>query len=141
MAASQQDVTVDQLWGRVLEGVGPVHKASLQQFARPISFLKEVFTVEVDAEHFELINNSPVQKVLQTKLKEFGHSQAEVKFIRIESAMSVEVPLRPTPLMATARSEPVAKTPEKLNPSDFANDPLIRRAMEMFKAQIVDVRA
>ena len=56
----------------------------------------------------------------------------------------------PTTADATGSSEPApaaeskpgnAKTPKPFAKDDFKNDPLIQKALEIFKGQIVDVRA
>jgi hypothetical protein len=50
----------------------------------------------------------------------------------------------PAPAVATARSAAPAaekKAPVPFNKDDFKNDPLIQKALEVFKGQIVEVRA
>jgi DNA polymerase-3 subunit gamma/tau len=158
-SAGPSNLTVDELWARALDAVGMVTRNCLQT-AHPVSFMKEVLTLGLDAEHFDLINNSPTHKQLENKLKELGYLNVQVKFIREESvapssvaaeSCAARVTVEPsTPsapaaapvAVAQARSEPPPpKAPERLNSEDFKNDPLIRRALEIFKAHIVEVRA
>jgi DNA polymerase-3 subunit gamma/tau len=108
------------------------------------------------------VDNSRNHTLLQTKLSELGHLNAQFKFIKAEAparraapqagAPRVEtIPAAPKPSAAPPTSKPVpaaasAPTREKLAPvpfnkDDFKNDPLIQKALEIFKGQIVEVRA
>ena len=170
VAASEPRAGVDlqELWARALEGVGMVLRNCLAT-ARPVSFLKEVLTLGLDAEHFDLVNGSPTHTQLEKAFKELGYLNVQVKFIREETLAAAPIsapemtrpsregvvaaevarahPEPPAPrvapvAVAQARSEqPVARTPERLNTEDFKNDPLIQRALEIFKGHIVEVRA
>jgi hypothetical protein len=130
-----------------------------------------VLTLGLDAEHFDLVNGSPTHTQLEKKLKELGYLNVQVKFIREETNTpapvlnSQQMPSAPArasqeaervalarqsepssgqrPVaVAQARSEPPPpKAPERLNTEDFKNDPLIQRALEIFKGHIVEVRA
>jgi DNA polymerase-3 subunit gamma/tau len=168
--AGPAGASVQELWARALDSVGMVLRNCLEG-ARPISFVKEVLTLGLDAEHFDLVNGSPTHTQLEKKLKELGYANVQVKFIREETATRAlalatpemarlprdpgqepEVVPRPqggaagqkqAPVaVAQARSEPpVPKAPERLNTEDFKNDPLIQRALEIFKGHIVEVHA
>jgi hypothetical protein len=91
--------------------------------------------------------------LLQTKLAELGHANCQIKFIKAEAAVGRTVkPAAPTsvtsaqkPASSTAKSVPPILTKEKPAPvpfskEDFKNDPLIQKALEIFKGQIVEVR-
>ena len=137
--------------------------------AHAVSFVKNVFVIGFDPEfgdHVGLVDNARNHALLQTKLGELGHANAQIKFITAERpAATVERPApaapepaaavsapTPGPGMAMARSAPpmaasksavpvqsVGK-PVKFNKDDFKNDPLIQKALEIFKGQIVEVR-
>jgi hypothetical protein len=84
---------------------------------------------------------------LQTKLGELGHARAQIKFIKSERPADwAAQPVESTPEVATATSpEQPAKTtaPAKAaagGKDDFKNDPLIKKALEIFRGQIVEVR-
>ena len=95
--------------------------------------------------------------MLQTKLAELGHANAQIKFIKAEapvgavkSAAPVPVtntPAAPVPVAAkpaaTASTTPTKEkiAPVAFNKNDFKNDPLIQKALEIFKGQIIEVRA
>jgi len=136
--------------------------------AHPVSFDKNVFTIGFDPEfqeHIGLVDNPRNHSLLQTKLSELGHAKAQFRFIKAEApsgfrAQRTETPAaeaiappasaptpEPVPTTGSARSVPPGPSArEKLasmpfNKDDFKNDPLIQKALEIFKGQIVEVRA
>jgi hypothetical protein len=138
--------------------------------AHPISFKNNVLVIGFAPEvqdHIGLVDNTKNQTLLQTKLSELGHPNCQVKFIKADapigrqksapevSAQGPEptaarpaLPPKSAPTMATARSavpqNPAQKeklAPIPFNKEDFKNDPLIQKALEIFKGQIVEVRA
>jgi hypothetical protein len=134
--------------------------------AHPVSFEKSLLLIGFDREfedHLALVDNSKNHALLQTKLAELGYSNAQVKFIKAEAPpgrinRAVQLPAAssaapppsvapppPTPGPARSAAAPAA-TKEKLvavpfNKNDFKDDPLIQKALEIFKGQIVEVRA
>jgi hypothetical protein len=97
------------------------------------------------------VDNTRNHALLQTKLSELGHPNAQFKFIKAEAPagfrqteVAAPAPAPPAPV-ATAKSaappvkEKTASVP--FNKNDFKNDPLIQKALEIFKGQIVEVRA
>jgi len=164
-SASEEELA--GLWARLLEAIGrasPFTRTYLLE-AHPVSFLKGVFTIGFDTEfedHLGLVDNARNHTLLQTKLTELGHPNAQIKFIKADApARPMAAPVEPTapPAPAPANSAPTkpasagkpaaapaAPAKEKLAPvpfnqDDFKNDPLIRKALEIFKGQIVEVRA
>ncbi len=138
--------------------------------AHPVSLTKNVFTIGFDpefAEHIDLVNNAKTNGVLQSKLGEFGHPNTQIKFIKAErpaswtenrAALQAAAPApAASPAGTTAASpRPAASTPangmsaqlkkEKPQPitisaEEFKNDPLIQKALEIFKGRIIEVRA
>ena len=155
------------LWARLLEAVGrasPFTRTYLLE-AHLVSFLKGIFTIGFDPEfedHLGLVDNARNHTLLQTKLTELGHPNVQIKFVKAEApARRVAAPPEPTaapgpvtasgvPPKAAGAKKPAAApaTParEKLaavpiSKDDFKNDPLIKKALEIFKGQIVEVRA
>jgi len=151
-----------QLWAQLLEAVGrasPFTRSYLKD-AQPISFAKNLLTIGFDPEFEDqlgMVDNTRNRALLQTKLAELGHPNAQFKFIKAEAG---DLPVvRPAPASnAVAAPKPAAAAPapapgaapakekEKLasvpfNAEDFKNDPLIQKALEIFKGQIVEVRA
>jgi DNA polymerase-3 subunit gamma/tau len=159
-AASPSMVATDlsQLWGQLVEAVGRASPFVRTYFleAHPISFSKNVLTVGFDpefADHLPLVDNSKNHALVQTKLAELGHPHAQVKFIKAENPgkqMAAPTPTPPpTATPAPAKPGPVApasasakaESPAAFNKEDFKNDPLIRKALEVFKGNIVEVRS
>ena len=156
-----------ELWGQLLEAVGrasPFTRSYLLE-AHPVSFLKNVFTIGFDPEfedHLGLVDNARNHTLLQTKLQELGHPNAQIKFVKAEApAKGMPAPAEPAAPTPTAPASdappktsgagkpaaaPAKPVKEKLaavpfSKDDFKNDPLIQKALEIFKGQIVEVRA
>jgi DNA polymerase-3 subunit gamma/tau len=163
--AAEDELT--ELWARLLEAVGrvsPFTRTYLLE-AHPVSFLKSVFTIGFDPEfedHLGLVDNARNHTLLQTKLTELGHPNAQIKFVKAEAparriAALAEPAAPPAPEPANGvrpraagekkpNAAPATPTREKLaavpfSKDDFKNDPLIQKALEIFKGQIVEVRA
>ena len=139
--------------------------------AHPVSFEKNILVIGYDpefADHLGLVDNSRNHSLLATKLAELGHHNAMIKFIKAEAPAGWErkavasspapaerrTPSRPESA-AQQRAETVLGAPgatpapvaEKktasvaFNKDEFKNDPLIQKALEIFKGTIVEVRA
>jgi DNA polymerase-3 subunit gamma/tau len=154
------------LWTGLVEAVGRVSPFTRSYLvdAQPVSFEKNILTIGFDPEfedHLGLVDNARNHTLLQTKLAELGHANTQIKFVKTEasaiavkqnegvevqaSARSADSPKRELqqakPVAAAvpaAKSKP-ASVP--FNKNDFKNDPLIQKALEIFKGQIVEVRA
>ena len=120
-------------------------------------------------DHLGLVDNARNHTLLATKLVEMGYYQAMIKFIKSEAPAGWERklatagpapapapaapkpapvnPAKPADAAATPAAAPVAPPAEKktapiaFNKEEFKNDPLIQKALEVFKGTIVDVRA
>ncbi len=153
---------LDDLWGKLLEAVGRASAFTRSYLleAHPVSCVRDVLTIGFDPEfgdQMDLVNNSRTHALLQTKLKELGLANAQVKFIKAEAPMprrSVppepvsEVPVSAAPVPTPkAAAQPIATArrdrpgPASVSAEEFKNDPLIQKALEIFKGQIVEVRA
>ncbi|MEO6034794.1 MAG: DNA polymerase III subunit gamma/tau [Verrucomicrobiota bacterium] len=167
---NESELDLDQLWAQLVESIGrasPFVRAYFGE-AHPVSFAKNVFTIGFDpefAEHLPLVDNARNHALVQTKLSELGYPKSQVKFIKAEAPANrvrLIVPSEPEAIPAPAKtagdsvsratSAPViarevpvpAKTRTESVPfskEDFKNDPLIQKALEIFKGQIVDVRS
>jgi len=148
------------LWTKLVEAVGRVSPFTRSYLvdAKPVSFDKNLLTIGFDpefADHLGLVDNARNHTLLQTKLAELGHANAQIKFVKVEApAGSTPQPANATSpaLAAPKKSEGASPAPsapatkEKpasvpFNKNDFKNDPLIQKALEIFKGQIVEVRA
>jgi len=160
--SSPAPTDLNNLWSSLVDAAGrasPFIKSYLLE-AHPVSFQKNVFTIGFDpefADHISLIDNSKNHTLLQTKLTELGHQGAQFKFIKAEAPagrvrpapVPAASPAKPTAAKAVTKSAEAVQTPEakpKAEPvtfsqDDFKNDPLIQKALEVFKGRIVEVRA
>jgi DNA polymerase-3 subunit gamma/tau len=140
------------LWAKLVEAVGRVSPFTRSYLvdANPVSFEKNILTVGFDPEfedHLGLVDNARNHTLLQTKLAELGHANAQIKFVKTEaSAARAPRPAKvtasaanaPQPAAAAAKARPA---PVAFDQNDFKNDPLIQKALEIFKGQIIEVRA
>jgi DNA polymerase-3 subunit gamma/tau len=139
--------------------------------AHPVSFEKNILVIGFDpefADHLSLVDNSRNHSLLATKLGELGHHGAMIKFIKAEAPAGWErksaaapavverrPPARPesptmqqragsetgAPATTPAPSTEKKTAPVAFNKDEFKNDPLIKKALEIFKGTIVEVRA
>ena len=106
------------------------------------------------------MDNAKSRTLIQTKLSEFGFADAQVKFVKGELPANRVAPALPA-LEPAPQPPPAGATPDPsnagkatavpltnaksgsvpFNKDDFENDPLIQKALEMFKGHIVEVRA
>ena len=155
-AAPRANVDIGALWDQVVDAVSrvsPFTRSYLLE-AHPVSFANGVFIIGYDPEfshHLSLVDNSKNHGLLQTKFKELGQGEVRVKFIESpepEGWVRRQATVFNTPEPAQAAGDgngaPVKvekKSVEPVRIEDFKNDPLIKKALEIFKGQIVDVRA
>jgi DNA polymerase-3 subunit gamma/tau len=152
LATPPGEMDLRQLWEALVTAVGRASPFVSTYFkeAHPVSFAKNVLTIGFDpefADHLPLVDNSKNHALVQTKLAELGYPRAQVKFIRAEAppqARAATPPLSPPPagkpVLAAEPSKP-AQEPVSSKKEDFKNDPLIQKALEVFKGQIVEVRS
>ena len=105
------------------------------------------------------MDNAKNRTLIQTKLSEIGLGEAQVKFVKAETPTNRGRPQKPVP-ETPAQAEPAGPAPvppiaarEKqegppgkprpihFTKDEFKDDPLIQKALEIFKGQIVEVRA
>ncbi|PWU20166.1 MAG: DNA polymerase III subunit gamma/tau [Verrucomicrobia bacterium] len=167
-ALTGDSATLQDLWARLQEAVGrasPFTRTYLLK-AHPVAFQKNVLTIGFDpefADELELVDNTRNHNLLQKSLAELGYTDAQVRFIKAEAPTGALSPTPPTTeaeKLDTAKAAAAApKTPAAPGPArsaspprekltsvpfskdDFKNDPLIQKALEIFKGQIVEVRA
>ncbi|MFA6543879.1 MAG: DNA polymerase III subunit gamma/tau [Limisphaerales bacterium] len=155
---------LDALWSQLLDAVGRVSQFTRGYLleAHPVSITGKLFTIGFDpefADHMALVDNAKNHTVLQTKLAELGHPHCQVKFIKADApALRVRPAasdLTPIPAPAPAQTPgaippksagtaaPKADKPQSVvfDKESFKNDPLIKKALEVFKGTIVEVRA
>ena len=93
---------------RLVEAVGrasPFTRSYLLE-AHPVSFAKNVFTIGFDPEfedHIGLVDNARNHTLLQTKLAELGHANAQFKFIKAEAPAALAAAHRRPAAAAASR--------------------------------------
>ena len=152
-----------ELWARLVEAVGRASTFTRSYLlnAHPVSFEKNIFVIGFDPEfedYLGLVDNSRNHTLLATKLAELGHHGAMIKFIKAEAPVGWERPVAavpaavlvaakpapaasPKPVEATPAAAEKKSAPVAFNKEEFKNDPLIKKALEVFKGTIVEVRA
>jgi len=160
VSAPANSGSFDDLWKMLLESVGrasPFTRSYLVE-AQPVSFERGLLVIGFDPEfgdYLGLVDNSRNHALLQTKLAELGHPNSQIKFIKqdrglirtkpAETAAPVVAKPVPAPSASKASPAPAPKleksAPVAFNKDDFKNDPLIKKALEVFKGQIIEVRA
>lgn len=157
------------LWTSVVEAVNRASPFMRTYFleAHPVSFQKNLLTIGFPAEfedHISLVDVPRNHELLRTKLAELGHRGVQFKFVKAERPEGYQS-TAPAPISGTTPSPaeaskkaattppakavspqlaPAAKdkpTSVPFNKDDFKSDPLIQKALEIFKGQIVEVRA
>jgi hypothetical protein len=162
VAAGPVDLGV--LWQQLIDAVGRVSPFTRGYLidAHPVSFVKGTLVIGFDPEfedHLGLVDNSRNHTLLATKLSELGHPNAMIKFIKADAPADWQRPVlapvaSPAPkaapmgpkssaAAATAAAPATEKksAPISLNKEEFKNDPLIQKALDVFKGTIVEVRA
>jgi DNA polymerase-3 subunit gamma/tau len=139
------------LWTKLIEAVGRVSPFTRSYLvdANPVSFEKNILVIGFDPEfedHLGLVDNARNHTLLQTKLAELGHANCQIKFIKAEAPAGQAVKPAAAPITPVAPKQ-VSTAPAKektaavsFNKETFKNDPLIQKALEIFKGQIVEVR-
>jgi DNA polymerase-3 subunit gamma/tau len=152
---------IENLWTQLLDAVGrasPFMKTYLLE-SHPVALNKTAFTIGFDPEfkdHLGLVDNAKNRTILETKLRELGHNDVSIRFIqapapagrgrRAPEPPPEEPRPRETSFQAPQRQTVAAPaiqsaTPLAFSKDDFKNDPLIKKALEIFKGTIVEVRA
>jgi len=155
------------LWAGLIDAVGRVSPFTrgYLNYAHPVSFEKGLLIIGFDPEyedHLGLVDTARNHTLIQTKMAELGHPNSQIKFVKAEApadwnrkldeatpvapVAASPAPAAPGKDASSPAANSAAPVPEKkpapvvLSKSDFKDDPLIKRALEVFRGQIVDVR-
>jgi DNA polymerase III subunit gamma/tau len=153
---------LEQIWDQLVEAVGrvsPFMKSYLLE-SHPVGLSKNVFTLGFDAQfrdHMTLVDTPKNRTILETKMREMGHHDVSVRFVQAEAPPERRRPEAQPQEQAAPADAPAARRVERpnmaamaaqhsssggsLSKEDFKNDPLIKKALEIFKGTIVEVRA
>ena len=161
----QVSFDLSTLWAQLVEAVGRVSPFTRSYLvdASPVSFVKNILVIGFDPEfqdHLGLVDNARNHTLLQTKLTELGHANCLIKFVKAEAligrvarpvAATLVVPVTapqtapaavaPKPAATSSPAVEKKSAPVPFNKETFKDDPLIQKALEIFKGQIVEVRS
>ena len=158
--------SADELWPKLLNALGGpkfVFLKTYLQSAFPVSLTGNLLTVGFPAafaSNLPMADNPTNHKNLAGVLQELGLPGVQVKFVQAEppagwtpvmAPVPEDAPPWPTDTTATppARTPPTRPAPSApsappapvLTKEDFKNDPLIQKALEVFKGEIVGIQA
>ena len=127
----------------------PFSQRTMLSEGQALSLTTKLLTIGISAEHFSFIDPKRDEPILTAKLSELGVGDVSVKLV----PLAAPAPSGPGPgpvSSAAPRTAPAAKPPEprpakpapvQLDKDAFRDDPLIKQAVEIFKAQLIAVRA
>ena len=148
-AMPAESVDLQALWSQLVAAASkasPFMQAYFQQ-AHVVSFSSGIFEIGVTEEHLALVDNQRNHEMLAEQLAALGHADVQFRFTS-EPPPEGRAPapaLEPIDEPQAASRAKQGKTtaapqPEKLDPEEFKNDPLIQKALELFRGRIVEVR-
>jgi DNA polymerase-3 subunit gamma/tau len=133
--------SVEDAWAYAVEHLGkvtPLAKAHLVG-VKLLGLKGSVLTIGFDpefAERMKFVDVPRNRELLQTRLKEKLRTDVTLRFELSEDA----APVIPSRLAKAADAKPMPATTGKGGVEDYRNDPLIKKALEVFKGTIVEVR-
>jgi DNA polymerase-3 subunit gamma/tau len=138
-ADSAPTASIEQAWAYAVEHLGktlPLAKKCLVG-AKLVGLKDSVLTIGLDPEfaaHREFLDTPRNHEALRARLKEKLHVDVALRF----ELSGAAVPVPPTP-SKVSESKPAAPSSYQ-GLEEFRNDPLIKKALEVFKGTIVEVR-
>jgi DNA polymerase-3 subunit gamma/tau len=139
--STTSSASLNEAWDYAVEHLGkvtPLAKTYLVG-AQPLGLEGNVLTIGFDpefAERREFVDTTRNRELLQARLKEKLRMDVSIKFEVAEAAASK--PNKQSAGKSAAAANGVASA--KNNPEDFKDDPLIKKALEIFKGTVVEVR-
>ncbi|MDP7011118.1 MAG: DNA polymerase III subunit gamma/tau [Verrucomicrobiota bacterium] len=144
VVASTVSVDMPKLWMTMMAGLGAFTKSYFAE-AYPLSLENGMMTIgfpEKYSSQMELADNRETNKVLIQSLEKQGQKVREIRFA-IADCPTDWASASPEKSVADDLSSELAPPKPSEGPVDmeeFRDDPLIQKALEVFKGQIVDVR-
>jgi len=136
--------SIDEAWHYAVEHLGKVTPLAKTYLigTRALGMKAGVFTVGFDpefADRREFVDTARNRDLLQARLKEKLHADVSLKFEVTEAAApAVTRPVKASETKAAPAARSAGEAPG--SPDDFKNDPLIKKALEIFKGTVVEVR-
>jgi len=139
------EASPDTVWSALLQQITtePIFLAQMAH-GRPLTWTSGVLSVEFPLAEYELLNATSQLNKLRAYLQQAGYARGEIRLVEGAAPPPVEV-AKPVPVQRVAPKPPEPKPakpqPVRLNKEEFLNDPAIRAAIEVFRAQLIEVRA
>ena len=138
--APAEPVDLQALWAKLAAAAAkasPFMQAYFQQ-AHAVSFSGGLFEIGLAEEHLALVDNQRNHEMLAEQLAALGHAGVQFRFINEPPAGG----WAPAPALEPVDEPKIAgrAKPEKIDPEEFKDDPLIQKALELFRGRIVEVR-
>jgi DNA polymerase-3 subunit gamma/tau len=138
--------SLSEAWEYAVEHLGKVTPLAKTYLVgtRPLGFQGNVVTIGFDpefADRRDFVDTARNRDLLQAKLKEKLRTDVSIKFEVAESSASpapAPKPAKPSESRPPVPSSGAATA--KTNLEDFKNDPLIKKALEIFRGTVVEVR-
>ncbi len=137
--------SLEEAWAYAVEHLGKVTPLAKTYLVgtRPLRLDGNILVIGFApefADRREFVNTGRNLELLQNKLKEKLRQEVAVKF-EVAELDHPASPASPSPTaQPPARTAPPPRVPGALGLEEFRNDPLIKKALEIFKGQIVEVR-
>ena len=143
-AQTNSAASVDEAWAYAVEHLGKVTPLAKSYLVgtRPLGLRGNVLIVRFDpefADRKEFADRPRNIEVLQASLKEKLRMDVALKF-EVGEATAATAAKSSASSPGKPGTSARAAEPAKMNVDDFKNDPLIKKALEIFKGTIVEVR-
>ena len=143
-AASTVPAEMPKMWETMMACLGAFTKSYFAG-AYPLSLENGVMTIgfpEPSSSQMELADNKETNKVLIQSLKKLGQEVREIRYTIADRPADwvVAAPEKIATGEAASEAAPTKPPEGPVDMEQFKNDPLIQKALEVFKGQIVDVR-
>ncbi len=127
----------------------PFSQRTMLSDGQAISLTAKLLTIGISAEHFSFLDPKRDEPILTAKLSELGVGDVSVKLVPLAATAppgpgpgpASSAASRPAPAAKPPEPRPAKPAPVQLDKDAFRDDPLIKQAVEIFKAQLIAVRA
>ena len=133
-----------EMWEAMMAGLGAFTKTYFVE-AYPLSLENGVMTIgflESSSSQMELADNREINKVLIQSLAKLGQKVREIRYTIADRPTDwvTASPEKSAADDSISEATPIKPSEGPVDMEEFKDDPLIQKALEVFKGQIVDVR-
>ena len=152
------DINLHTLWNKLVLHVGKENPFLHSYLAdgHALEVKGKVITVGYppsQVDQMEMVDNKKNHQAIESYLETLGHPDCKVRFVKSDNLQPKEK--QPLPAPTTARTNGKANTSDQpgeedippgapkvpIDPEEFLNDPLIQKALEVFKARMLNVES